>query len=278
MSTSKNFSQQFFGENSESAILICAFSGWNDAGNAAVDAIDYLNRQLQATPLPAFDVTPYYNFTQTRPLLSHVAGTPIIEWPCLTVHEINNAGRRILTLTAEEPQLAWPKFVQDLFIFAAKHNVKSIILLGALLGENPHTRPFPVSVTSYSEELRESGIEIQTYSGPTGIVGVLAAGAAQARLQDLSIWVDVPHYAGHSPQPKATYELVKTLNSLLDIATDLTVLEEEKEAWERGAEELLQEEPELARYVQHLETQVEEDDVTGEDIAAAFEQYLKGKE
>lgn len=278
MSTTNNYPQNLYSEGQESAILICAFSGWNDAGNAAVDAIDYLNRSQAARPIPGFDVSAYFNFTQARPLLSHVAGTPIIEWPSLTIHEFEVSGRRFITLAAEEPHVNWQQFVRELFGFAQSHGVGHIILLGALLGENPHTRPFPVSISSYSSELQAQGIEMQTYSGPTGIVGVLAASAASSQLTDLSLWVEVPHYAGHAPQPKATYELVKCLHRILDIASELKVLEEEKEAWERGAEELLQDEPELARYVRSLENRTEEDDVTGDDIAAAFEQFLKGRD
>lgn len=278
MPTSNNVPEKLYDKDSASTILICAFSGWNDAGNAAIDAIDYLNRAYAAAPIPGFDVANYYNYTQVRPQLSHVGNTPIIEWPGLAIHELDANGQRILTLTGPEPHTHWQNFTADLFTFAKNQGVDHIILLGALLGENPHTRAFPISITSYSPTLQAAGIEVQTYNGPTGIVGVIAALASNNNFTDLSLWASVPHYMGHAPQPKASYELLKQLGNLIDAPINLTVLEEEKEAWERGAQELLDEEPELARYVQELESQTQPEPITGDDIAAAFEQYLKGKD
>lgn len=278
MPTSKNVSEKPYDNPSPATFLICAFSGWNDAGNAAIDAIDYFNRAYSAEPIPGFDVTAYYNFTETRPQLSHVGDTPIIEWPELSVHTFTAKEHRFITLTGPEPHVQWQNFTADFFSFAKNQGVDHIIMLGALLGENTHTRAFPVSITSYSPALQAAGVEVQSYSGPTGIVGVLAAFAGRYEFSDLSLWVAVPHYMGHAPQPKASYELLHQLGLIIDIPLDLTGLEGEKEAWERGAQELMDEEPDLAHYVQELEAQNQTETVTGDDIAAAFEQYLKGKD
>lgn len=65
------------------------------------------------------------------------------------------------------------------------------------------------------------------------------------------------------------------------MAIPVRVLEDEVDAWERGTAELLAEEDELARYVQQLEDTYDvehEVAVSGEDIAAEFEQFLKRRE
>ncbi|GGH57426.1 PAC2 family protein [Rothia aerolata] len=268
-----------------STVLVCAFEGWNDAGNAASEALAYLERAFETVDHQLFDTEPFYDFSQQRPLLiSQDDGSGEITWPELKLTEISlrSGSVRLLLLTGPEPNFRWKTFCQQIFALARQHAVDHLILLGGLLAEVPHTRPFPIAISSYTPALlNQSGVSPQTYTGPTGIVGVLAHSARSFGMDDLSLWVSVPHYAGHPPHPKASYGLLRALESMLDISIPLRPLEDETHAWERGAAELLEEEPQLADYVAQLEAQAsqqQEQEISGDDIAAEFERFLKRRD
>ena len=46
----------------QAPVLVAAFEGWNDAGDAATGAIEHLELTWQATPLAAIDPDDYYDF------------------------------------------------------------------------------------------------------------------------------------------------------------------------------------------------------------------------
>ena len=48
-------------------VLVAAFEGWNDAGDAASTAIEHLQLSWDATPLAELDPEDYYDFQVTRP-------------------------------------------------------------------------------------------------------------------------------------------------------------------------------------------------------------------
>ena len=47
--------------------LIAAFQGWNDAGDAATDAVRWLARSTGATPIATLDPEEYLDFQAARP-------------------------------------------------------------------------------------------------------------------------------------------------------------------------------------------------------------------
>ena len=51
-------------------VMIAAFEGWNDAGDAASGAIDHLEEVWSAQPLAALDPEDYYDFQVNRPMVS----------------------------------------------------------------------------------------------------------------------------------------------------------------------------------------------------------------
>ncbi len=265
--------------------MLCAFEGWNDAGSAATETLYYLERLKSANELVGFDSEEYYNFTESRPLLiSQDDGEGEITWPEMKIHQwFDHEQRlRVLSVTGPEPQLKWRTFVTSLLGAAQELQVDHLILLGGLLAEVPHTRAFPLAISSYTPSLRNQQlVSAQTYTGPTGIVGILAHSARQFNITDLSLWVSIPHYAGQPPHPKASLEFLRALESILGIAIPIRPIEDEALAWERGAAELMEEEPELAAYVEQLEQEHKRADaqpVTGDDIAAEFEKFLKRRE
>jgi proteasome assembly chaperone (PAC2) family protein len=263
-------------------VVIAAFEGWNDAGEAASGAVEELARQWDADPIAALDPEDYYDFQVNRPTVElGEDGTRRIIWPTtrLLIARRPELSRDIVLVDGIEPSMRWRAFVVELLSFAQDVNAGLIISIGALLADVPHTRPIPVTATSQDVELsRLHGLDDSRYEGPTGIVGVLADAAGQAGMPALSLWAAVPHYAGGVPSPKATLALLRRVEELLDLTVPLDDLQEQARAWERGVDELAESDGEVAEYVKSLEQAKDTADLpeaTGEAIAREFERYLR---
>jgi proteasome assembly chaperone (PAC2) family protein len=263
-------------------VLIAAFEGWNDAGEAASSTIEELARAWDAEPVAALDPEDYYDFQVNRPSVEEGDdGTRRIVWPTtrLLVARRPELERDIVLVDGIEPSMRWRSFVVELLSFAQERDASLLITVGALLADVPHTRPIPVSSTSGDPDLvRELALEQSQYEGPTGIVGVLADAAGQAGLPAISLWAAVPHYAGSVPSPKAALALLHRIEEVLDITVPLDELQEQARAWERGVDELAESDSEVADYVSSLERAKDTADLpeaTGEAIAREFERYLR---
>src|ERR1700694_5949747 len=66
-------------------VLVCAFEGWNDAGDAASSAAHYLAQAWKARPFAEVDPEDFYDFTTSRPQVSLLDDhSRKIEWPSNT--------------------------------------------------------------------------------------------------------------------------------------------------------------------------------------------------
>ena len=187
--------------------------------------------------------------------------------------------RDVVLVHGIEPNMRWRAFSEELVQGLESLGVKMIILLGALLADAPHTRPVPVSIGSSDAKLgTEIGVGLSDYKGPTGIVGVLQHTCTQAGIPTLSLWAQVPHYVAQPPSPKATLALLRGVEDILDVPLPLADLPEEARAWERGVDELAQQDSEVADYVRTLEEAKDAMDLpeaSGDAIAREFERYFR---
>ncbi|MFC7402349.1 PAC2 family protein [Citricoccus sp. GCM10030269] len=268
-------------------VLIAAFEGWNDAGEAATSAIELLRHQLGATAAGSLTDGDYYDYQFTRPTVTRDAdGLGTLHWPQTRMYRATDVGSGdqgtgvdVLLVSGAEPSYRWQAFTAELLTHAAEQNVDAVVMLGALLADVPHTRPLPAAPSSADPEVREAvGAVRPTYEGPTGIVGVVTDTAARAGLPTVSLWATVPHYVSQAPSPKAELALLRRLEDLLQVTLDLGALAEDAEAWERGVNELAGEDPDVAAYVEQLEQARDTEELpeaSGEAIAREFERYLR---
>jgi proteasome assembly chaperone (PAC2) family protein len=266
-------------------VLVAAFEGWNDAGEAATAVIEHLEASWQAVQLGALDPEDYYDFQVHRP---HVAvdesGVRSLDWPTTRISLARPPGteRDVVLLRGIEPNMRWRAFCAELLATATELGVGRIVTLGALLADVPHTRPVPVTMSTSDGAIASSmGLEASRYQGPTGIVGVLQDAATRAGLVATTLWAAVPHYVAQSPCPKATLVLLRRVEDLLNVPVPLGDLPDEARAWQHGVEELATEDPEIADYVRRLEQARDTTDLpeaTGEHIAREFERYLRRRD
>jgi len=262
-------------------VMVAAFEGWNDAGEAASGAVAHLQRIWGAAPFAELDPEDYHDFQVNRPQVTLEGGQRRVVWPTTRLYWARPAGadHDVVLVRGIEPSMRWRTYVDELLGFATELQVRTLVTLGALLADVPHTRPIPVTATSEDPELMgRLALEASTYEGPTGIVGVLHDAASRAGIAGLSMWAAVPHYVGQAPSPKATLALLRRVEELFDVTVPLGDLPEDARAWEHGVDELAEEDGEIADYVRQLEEAKDTADLpeaSGEAIAREFERYLR---
>jgi proteasome assembly chaperone (PAC2) family protein len=266
-------------------VMVAAFEGWNDAGDAASTAVAHLDREFGGDVFAALDAEDYYDFQVNRPTVWMDGGVRKITWPTtrLSVVRVKSPKPRDLVLVRGiEPSMRWRSFCNELLGFAHELGVEMVVVLGALLGDTPHTRPVPVSgVTSDPDLATSMNLEESRYEGPTGIVGILQEACTHAGIPAVSLWAAVPHYVSQPPNPKATLALLNRLEDLLDLRIPQGELPEDARAWQVGVDQLAAEDSEVAEYVQTLEEArdtAELPEASGEAIAKEFERYLRRRE
>lgn len=156
-------------------IIVAAFEGWNDAGDAASDALEHLDEIWEAQPIVEIDDESYYDYQVNRPVIRQVDGvTRELVWPSMQISWCRPPGadRDIVLMHGVEPNMRWRSFCAELLAIADKLNVDTVVILGALLADTPHTRPVPVSGAAYSPDSAKTfGLQESRYEGPTGIAG-----------------------------------------------------------------------------------------------------------
>ena len=243
-------------------VMVCAFKGWNDAGEAASAAVSFIRGSFDASDVASIDPEEYYDFTAVRPTVRLTEGrSREIDWPdnTVSVAVVPGADSDLVLLQGTEPSLRWRRFTENVVTTARALQVQMVITLGALLADVPHSRP--VAVSSFASDLslvERLGFERTRYEGPTGIVGVLQHGCAAAGLPAASLWASVPHYVAASPNPKVALALVRAFEGTAGVAVDAAELESAAEDYERQVSAAVASDPEVKAFVERLETAMDE--------------------
>lgn len=270
-------------------VMVIAFSGWNDAAEAASGAVEHLlsgwrdkNDDVIPELIANVESEDFYDFQVNRPVVTiDESQIRSITWPSTQVFgmAIPSMKRDLVIVTGVEPSMKWKSFTSDLLDLADDLEVSLIVSLGSLLADTPHTRPITVTATgSHPSIANRLGVSVSKYEGPTGILGIIQDGCMRRGIDAISLWAAVPHYASNAPSPKATLALINTLEEFLNIKIPLSDLPDKSDAWEREVNDLAADDSEIADYVKALEESkdaAELPEVSGDTIAKEFERYLR---
>ena len=269
--------------------MVIAFSGWNDAGEAATGAASHL---LASWTDPSTDVVPeliaevdpedFYDFQVNRPMVDiDESNIRSLTWPGTQVFGLRTPtlDHDFVIVRGVEPSMRWKTFAADILDLADDCEVDLVITLGSMLADTPHTRPITVSGSGAHPDIaRRLGVEISKYEGPTGILGVIQDACVRRGIDAVSLWAGIPHYASSSPSPKATLALVNALEDFLEISLPQGDLPEEATSWEEEVTEMAKEDSDVAEYVKALEESKDSSELpeaTGESIARELERFLR---
>jgi predicted ATP-grasp superfamily ATP-dependent carboligase len=262
--------------------MILAFSGWNDAGEAATGAISHLLNTWTSSLIASCDPEDFYDFQVNRPQVS-IDGSKIrhITWPGTDVFGVSTPTFPfdLVLVKGAEPSMRWKTFASQILDLAEDLEVSMIVTIGSLLADTPHSRPISVTGSgSHPDVAKKLGVNLSRYQGPTGILGILQDGAQKRGIDAVSLWASIPHYASAPPSPKASLALVNALEDILNVSIDLGDLSDHAKAWEIAVDEMANEDSDIAEYIKSLEAAKDETDLpeaTGESIAREFERYLR---
>ena len=263
-------------------MLVVAFEGWNDAGEAASGAVRAVRDQLELDAIVELEPEDYFDYQFNRPVVGFAEnGDRVLEWPNVTLYG-PPGGVGIHVLLGTEPSRGWKTFAEETLDAISATDVSAIVFLGAMLADVPHTRPITVFASSENPEVRESfDLERSSYEGPVGIISVLADAAERSGIPTISIWASVPHYVHNAPSPKATLALIERLEEFVDIEVARGSLLEESAAWESGIDALADDDDDMRAYITQLEQArdtVDSPEASGEAIAEEFERYLRRRD
>ncbi len=259
-------------------ILLVAFEGWSDAGDAASTALEWLRDRWASEPLAEIDGEEFYDFSETRPQVRLDGEVRTIDWPTVELTWGNDTGRDIVTLSGSEPHNRWRTFSRQVLGIADALGIDMVLSFGALLTDVPHTVDTRVIGTSTDPDLMAThGLQRSGYEGPTGIVGVLHDAFGTAGVRSASLWAPVPSYVPGAPSPKAALALVRRAASILDIGVVTTDLEIASAAYERQVSEVVADDEEMTEYVERLEQRysAERDVPTADELVAEVERFLR---
>jgi hypothetical protein len=289
-------------------LLVVAFEGWNDAGEAASGAVSTLKDLLDLYPIAEIDAERYFDYQFNRPTVAQDDdGNRLLVWPSVVTYgptsvlgqrveaadqpglaedaeldvRADNASN-IYLLLGTEPSRNWKSFTAEIMATITENAITGVVFLGAMLADVPHTRPISVFVSSENAEVRrELAVEKSSYEGPVGILSVLGEAAERAGIPTVSIWASVPHYVHNAPSPKATLAIIDKLEEIIDVVIPRGELVDESAAWESGIDVLASEDDEMATYIAQLEQArdtVDSPEASGEAIAQEFEKYLRRRD
>jgi predicted ATP-grasp superfamily ATP-dependent carboligase len=265
--------------------MVCAFQGWNDAGDAASGAVSFLASALDARRFARIDSEEFYDFQANRPCIRFDENeTREIAWPTVEIFEATapRAPRDLVLVQGVEPSMRWRAFSSHIVDLAEALGVQVVVSLGALLGDVPHTRPVAMSGHASDAALLDRvGIQASSYEGPTGIVGVLHTACAQAGLPSASLWASVPHYVAAASNPKAALALLRRVEVLIGVSVDVSELESSAADYERQVGLAVRSDPDIQAFVERLEQAADSEETSPEDLpsgdilASEFQRFLR---
>ena len=198
-------------------LLIAGFNGWGNAMNISNGMVTYLIRKLKAQRFARINSDAFYYYGETRPFVNiedgHLKG---LSPPGGSVYAVPAKAeeRTLIILKADEPNLRWFHFANELFALCELLEVKTTFTLGSMYDNVLHSDRI-VSGIATSEGLtallKEKNVRSISYQGPSAIHSTLMKEGMKKGFQCVSLWSHCPYYL----QGATHYGLLSHLGWLL---------------------------------------------------------------
>jgi proteasome assembly chaperone (PAC2) family protein len=163
--------------------------------------------------------------------------------------------RDIVILEADEPNLRWNFFKEELFSLAKTLGIDTVISLGSMYDNVLHTDMIVSGILSEPEMISsfaERGINLIYYQGPSAIHGVLQAGATEHGIQGISLWCHCPYYLQETVHFGLLSHLGRLLSSIGEFTLDIEELESSWKLLLEKIESTIENKAEIKAVVQEL--------------------------
>jgi len=263
----------------DAPVIVAAFDGWVDAGNAATSVVEALAEN--ADTVATFDSDQLFDYRSRRPTLEIRDGRlASLEWPEVTLTHARFAGRDLLMLTGSEPDDRWRAFGDAVVGLVQQLGVTGWISLGAIPAAVPHTRSVPILGTESRPGLLKGGVA----PGPSGLltvpsaaISMLEMAVAAAGIPAVGYFAQIPHYVT-GPYAIAAVELLRSLERHLGIDLPRGGLADEARQLRTKLDAATASDESTRSYVERLEAMVDESrQPAGEDLISEIERFLRDR-
>lgn len=231
-------------------VLLAAFEGWNDASQAATDALRYLIDTYESQEVRSIRCDGFYDYQETRPIICHCGGRRRILWPQTTFYDIAiNEKLHILAQIAPEPNYRWLDYCRKSLAIGEEFEIDQVITMGAMFAQCPHTRPLPIDISDGKEPCDLD----RDYSGPVGIPTILDDQARSFGYNTSSIWVSLPQYSVGDSCVPASIRLLQALETELHTKLSYNELQEKAQAWKQYLDQVVSLDEDMKTHVAELE-------------------------
>ena len=181
-----------------------------------------------------------------------------------------------------EPSIRWRTFCGLILDVAGELGVRRVVTMGSLLADVVHSRPVRLTgMASHPTLIADLGFRQPSYTGPTGIVGVLHQAAVDRRHgRRLPVGAGVAlrgraHQHQGQPRPGAGARAVS------GVSMDAGELEKAAATFEGQVSRAVAAEPRLQQLVEQLEAGAVDEPTsfgplpTGDELAEELERFLR---
>ncbi len=264
-------------------IALVALRPWVDVGGAGTSTLAFLEHWCSASPLGSL-ARPgdFFDFTRYRPTIRAAQGQRQITVPNSFINWGSGAaGKDFVFLHLLEPQMQGEVYVESVLEVLQALDVKRYCLVGGMHDAVPHTRPLIVtgSHDTRPDELRELGVQISNYEGPTSIIGLVPQEASKMGVEVTSLMVHLPQYAELDIDYAGQSRLLEVLSSLYGLDIDLAPVRRAAEKQYSEMTRSVDKDPDFKQVLEQLEAYYEtRAGKTGEEpprLAPEIEQFLR---
>ena len=261
-------------------VLVAAFDGWVDAGNAGTLAARQLLGDASRVVV-SFDADALFDYRARRPTLDILDGTlQSLEWPELELRAARQGERDLLVLTGPEPDFRWHELSSDVTALLKQLGVSTWVSLGSIPAAVAHTRSVPVLGTASVRGLLPDGVS-QGPDGrlrvPSAALSVLELGVSQSGVPCVGFFAQVPHYLS-AAYPQAAIELLGHVGRYLGFEPPLGELPMQALETRSLLDAATQADERTKAHVERLEEMADQARLpVGDDLIADIERFLRDR-
>ena len=239
-------------------LLIAGFNGWGNALNVSMGVASYMVRCLNAEMFARIDPDHFYRYDENRPRVKIEDGL---------LKEFSTPGgafyaartglgeRDLVILIADEPDLRWSNFADELFSLCEEKGIKTIITLGSMYDNVLHSDRIISGIVSDPElfsRLKEKSVIPINYQGPSAIHSIVQSQGSKRGFHCISLWCHCPFYLQGANHFGLMAHLCKLLSYIGEFTMDIETLEESWQEVDKQIRELVDNSPDIQTAISEM--------------------------
>jgi proteasome assembly chaperone (PAC2) family protein len=239
-------------------LLIAGFDGWGNALKISSGMATYLIRTFKAERFAELDPDVFFRYDEKRPVVNIEEGRfKNLSSPGGNFYAAHTApdGRDLVILRADEPNLRWFGFVDELLNLCSRLHIETIITLGSMYDHVLHTDRILSAIASNAElsaMLKQKGMNAISYQGPSAIHSTIHSEALKRDLACISLWCHCPYYLQGTTHFGILAHLGKMLAAIGGFDLNIEDLESNWEKLNVQIENLIENNAELQAVISEL--------------------------